>query len=60
VKSSLSVIVTRIEPQRHVALRDSAKEEGSWEFGLPVRVEGSTMMSCARCMGWWLVVGGGM
>lgn len=60
VKSSESVMVTRMEPQRQVLLREVEKEEGGWEFGLPVRVwpdmvgYGKEEAGYVWCwVGWW-------
>jgi hypothetical protein len=36
--------VTRIAPQRQVELREEEKVEGEWEFGSPVKVEGSAIV----------------
>lgn len=44
VNSSLSLMVTRIALQRHVALRDSENFETSCELGSPVSLLGSAMV----------------
>ena len=44
VKSSSSVMVTRMDLQRQVALREEENSETSWEFGSPVRLEGSAIV----------------
>lgn len=48
VKSSESVIVTRMEPQRQVEVRLVVKEERGWEFGLPVRLLLDIVLQCGK------------
>lgn len=46
VKSSLSVMVTRMEVQRQVAVREVENSLGACELGSPVSLDGSAIAVC--------------